>query len=132
MRYFLVLILLTAMLGRTVYNLGVVGYWATNRAYIASSLCENRSKPELKCDGKCYLKKNLQEEPSAPAEKHQKLPELKIATELFSTAPSVIWTLSTGYSFGKQVCKIPIFNQTLVGSLHAIRLLKPPEMLLSA
>lgn len=29
------------------------------RDYIAKNLCVNRDKPELKCDGKCYLAKRL-------------------------------------------------------------------------
>jgi len=31
----------------------------SNHSYIASSLCENRDKPQMHCDGKCYLKKEL-------------------------------------------------------------------------
>ena len=30
-----------------------------NKEYIASVLCENRNKPELACNGKCYLNKKL-------------------------------------------------------------------------
>lgn len=37
-----------------------VNYWM-NRDYIASTLCENKDKPELKCEGKCHLKKEIQE-----------------------------------------------------------------------
>lgn len=33
-------------------------YWA-NQEYIAKNLCENRDKPELKCNGKCHLAKEL-------------------------------------------------------------------------
>lgn len=40
-----------------------------NQNYIAANLCENKSRPALKCDGKCYLKKqigNTQESEQAP------------------------------------------------------------------
>lgn len=30
-----------------------------NQKYIAAKLCENRFSPELKCEGKCYLKKQF-------------------------------------------------------------------------
>jgi hypothetical protein len=30
-----------------------------NKAFIVQNLCENRFKPELNCDGKCYLAKQL-------------------------------------------------------------------------
>ena len=30
-----------------------------NHAYIANVLCVNRDKPQLHCDGKCFLKKEI-------------------------------------------------------------------------
>jgi hypothetical protein len=30
-----------------------------NKDFISSTLCENKSKPELQCDGKCFMKKQL-------------------------------------------------------------------------
>ncbi|MBV1888364.1 MAG: hypothetical protein KUG51_03650 [Urechidicola sp.] len=35
--------------------------YQTNKEYIASVLCENRNKPELACNGKCYLNKKVKE-----------------------------------------------------------------------
>ena len=32
-----------------------------NKEYIASVLCENRDKPQLACNGKCYLDKKIKE-----------------------------------------------------------------------
>ncbi|WP_183867647.1 hypothetical protein [Pedobacter cryoconitis] len=32
-----------------------------NQKYIASTLCENRDKPEIHCNGKCYLMKKLKQ-----------------------------------------------------------------------
>lgn len=32
-----------------------------NHSYIATVLCVNRDKPMLHCDGKCYLKKELEQ-----------------------------------------------------------------------
>lgn len=37
----------------------VVGLFQLNRDHISKSLCENRNKPAKKCNGKCYLKKQL-------------------------------------------------------------------------
>lgn len=33
-----------------------------NYNYIKTTLCENKEKPVLKCDGKCYLAKQLKKE----------------------------------------------------------------------
>jgi hypothetical protein len=32
-----------------------------NKEYIVSALCENRDKPELACDGKCYLETKIEQ-----------------------------------------------------------------------
>ena len=46
-------------------------WYAVNLEYVAEELCENKEEPEMECDGKCYLKKQLvtvevqeQEDPS--------------------------------------------------------------------
>ena len=36
----------------------IIDYYA-NYDYIANALCENRDKPYLECNGKCYLQKQL-------------------------------------------------------------------------
>lgn len=33
-----------------------------HKDYIASTLCENKDKPEMHCDGQCHLKKQLEED----------------------------------------------------------------------
>ncbi|SDW43930.1 hypothetical protein SAMN05216556_105154 [Aequorivita viscosa] len=39
--------------------------YMVNYDYIVNNLCENRDKPELNCDGKCYLSKELAKEAGA-------------------------------------------------------------------
>jgi hypothetical protein len=39
--------------------LPIIEYYA-NYDYIATVLCENKDKPYLECNGKCYLQKQLQ------------------------------------------------------------------------
>lgn len=48
-----------SLLAQCVAHLGVWGYYKLNKDYIARFLCENRSKPEQHCSGKCYLRKQL-------------------------------------------------------------------------
>lgn len=53
--------------------LPVVDY-IINYEYISKVLCENKAKPELKCNGKCQLMKNLakvadDEKPISPTKK---------------------------------------------------------------
>lgn len=43
----------------------VLLHFLANRAYIVEHFCENKGKPQLHCDGKCYLHKQLKNaEPS--------------------------------------------------------------------
>jgi len=53
-------ILLIMALGfQCLSKLGLIAYYNINIEYIITELCENKDKPELKCNGKCYLKKKL-------------------------------------------------------------------------
>ena len=40
-------------------KIGIIGYYGINRDYITANFCENISKPEMRCNGKCYLKKQI-------------------------------------------------------------------------
>lgn len=40
-------------------KLGYLTYYQVNRNYIIEFLCINKNKPELKCEGTCFLKKKL-------------------------------------------------------------------------
>lgn len=54
------LLFLTALLlFRTLLVPAIFIDFQLRKAYISRHLCENRSRPELHCDGKCYLAKKL-------------------------------------------------------------------------
>jgi len=36
-----------------------VAWYEANKAYVAKELCENKARPQMKCNGKCYLRKQL-------------------------------------------------------------------------
>ena len=59
MKNALVYILLVATLLPTVSPWGTIAYYHVNKDYIARVLCQNRDKPQLHCDGQCYLAKKL-------------------------------------------------------------------------
>ena len=46
---------------QTFHQLIIVGNFLYNQDYIVANLCENIDKPELECNGKCHLKKELTE-----------------------------------------------------------------------
>lgn len=38
---------------------GIAAYHGINKAYITSVLCENKNKPNVRCNGRCKLKRDL-------------------------------------------------------------------------
>lgn len=55
-------IILSVALTMLVKPLWPVAEYIMNYDYIVNVLCENKDKPELQCDGKCYLAQMLAEE----------------------------------------------------------------------
>ena len=53
----LIFMMLTANFSRFFIYAG----FELNKNYIASELCENRDKPMMHCNGKCYLMKKLKQ-----------------------------------------------------------------------
>lgn len=49
--------------------------YQTNKEYIASVLCENRNKPEMACNGKCYLNKKIEKSQNHDSHDHS-LPQI--------------------------------------------------------
>ena len=44
---------------RPMYYVGQFVYYGTNMDYIIENYCVNKERPQLKCDGKCFLAKKL-------------------------------------------------------------------------
>lgn len=70
-----------------------------NKEYIAENLCENKEKPELQCNGKCHLKKEVQkaaEEVIDSEEGPQKNPtgKVKVKINLIDQLPSCVFVLN--------------------------------------
>jgi hypothetical protein len=53
------IVLLCALLQTVVGKTAVWVWYKANEAYVAQTLCENKAKPTKKCNGKCYLAKQL-------------------------------------------------------------------------
>ena len=82
MKVTLVYIWLMVTILPTFSQWGTIAYYQINKAYITRVLCENRDKPQLHCDGHCYLAKKLkaQEEKKdqQTSEQVQNLPSLQL------------------------------------------------------
>ncbi len=103
-----------------------VAEYVINYDYIVNVLCENKDKPELKCDGKCYLSKQLAKE-SRQSEENP-FGEKQTKTEVlqpvyFQSLPSL--DLEAGMYLDKEV------NFNTPGVLHSrlftTEISHPPE-----
>ncbi len=59
MKQVLAISLLLCMCFQCVLKLGIVAWYQANKTYVATVLCENKNQPQKKCNGKCYLRKQL-------------------------------------------------------------------------
>lgn len=55
------LILILSIAFQPFVKLFTVAWYQVNKTYIAKNLCENRNKPKMHCNGKCQLRKKLQQ-----------------------------------------------------------------------
>ncbi|SER88006.1 hypothetical protein [Pedobacter rhizosphaerae] len=66
-RYISILLLVT-MIGANFSRFFIYTSFELNKSFIIKELCENRNRPEMKCEGRCFLKKRL----AAAEEREQK------------------------------------------------------------
>ncbi|MVT10843.1 hypothetical protein [Chitinophaga tropicalis] len=62
MRYIFVISVLAGLLFQNFSQSFIMLKYKIDQAYIARVLCENRNKPDMHCNGKCYLRKQLQKD----------------------------------------------------------------------
>lgn len=58
---------------KPIYQLSWEIWYNINQTYVAEELCENKEKEELECNGKCYLKKQI--EKAEPVKNSSENPE---------------------------------------------------------
>jgi hypothetical protein len=103
---------------------GTIAYFKLNRDYIAKVLCENRERPQLNCNGKCYLAKKLKQQQDKQdketSERVQNTPVIQLFTPVYYT--SFFETLPV------QISKtVKFFHKLGFYLAPAAKLLRPPK-----
>jgi hypothetical protein len=87
MRVLVLYSLVLATLLPTFSQWGTIAYFQINKEYIARVLCENRDKPQMHCDGNCYLAKRLKAQQDKhdqeTGERVQQTPPVQLFCETF-------------------------------------------------
>lgn len=81
-------------------------YYNLNQEYIINVLCENKSKPELKCKGKCFLKKELKKS-TEENDKNRKALNFNIQLE-FPGTPQDDYLSEPAWTYQTTSCKTQI------------------------
>ncbi|WP_233260724.1 hypothetical protein [Pedobacter sp. HMWF019] len=109
------------MLGANFSRLFIYAGFELNKNYIASALCENRDKPQLHCNGKCYLMKKLKQ-----AEEKEKSQNRESQKNHFQEA---LITQKAKFNFQVQLLKV-LYTEELPFALprHSSAIFHPPQV----
>lgn len=101
--------------------------YVVNYDYIVKVLCENKDRPELQCNGKCHLTKELAKE--AGAEKQNPLNNKNSKTEI----PQILISEEfPAFTFAAQIENSSIANigyrPDLNAALFVSKIIHPPQL----
>jgi hypothetical protein len=92
-----------------------------NKNYIATKLCENRNKPWLHCNGKCYLMKKIKQAEEKQTASERETQKNLVQESICGTVPEVKF-----YTQLLQVIAIPNNRIELPDGYNAI--FRPPQL----
>ena len=101
---------------------GTIAYYQINKAYITRVLCQNRDKPQLHCNGQCYLAKKLKEQQEKQDQKTSERVESIPLLQLLATPVAFIEFLPTHFSKHRQLT----FSYHLASYQAPLSILVPP------
>ncbi|CAN5258199.1 hypothetical protein BH09BAC6_BH09BAC6_03960 [soil metagenome] len=121
LKRFTAYLLIFTLVGSNFSRLFVYAGFELNRGYIAAKLCENRDKPWLHCNGKCYFMKKIKQ-----AEEKQGNEERQSQKNLFQEA---FWQASTRVKFHPVLLQvIPVPNKRFaLPDVHS-PIFRPPQL----
>jgi hypothetical protein len=102
----------------------IMEYYA-NYDYIASVLCENRDRPYLECNGKCYLEKQLKKSNHSKHDHKSTIPQIDFEKYPISPLDQFSCTIKNFNENYKQIFFVNKYtSQDFYNSL-----LKPPQFI---
>ena len=114
-------LLIVALVAANFSRLFIYAGFELNRNYIATKLCENRNKPWLHCNGKCYFLKKIRQ-----AQEKEKSDARQSQKNLFQEASFIQQPDIRFYSQVLQVMQVPIHRITL--PVVNLPIFQPPQL----
>ncbi|MVN91129.1 hypothetical protein [Mucilaginibacter aquatilis] len=120
LKRFVALLLICLTVTANFSRLFIYAGYEANQKYIAEKLCENRDKPWMHCNGRCFLMKKIKQ-----AEEKERSAERQIQKSLFQDA---CVTVSFDFEFHAQLLQsFPMRYQAMVPQQVSQFLLRPPR-----
>jgi hypothetical protein len=116
-----IILLFVGALGQTFSQCLIFLDYQLNKNYIAANLCENKDKPGMKCEGKCYLCKRLKNEESKDKENPERRAENKFESISFQ------WGFALTHPVPKLITLRYLSFQESVYNSFALSFFHPPQ-----
>ena len=97
----------------------------SNYEYVANVLCENRDKPYLECNGKCYLEKQIKKSNHTDHDHKSTVPQINFDDYPISTLGQFAYTIKDFKDFVSS----NYFNNKYTSQNYYNSLLKPPQVI---
>ncbi len=119
---FIAISLLFALIGSNFSRFFIYAGFEVNQKYISEKLCENRDRPWMHCNGKCFLMKKLKQ-----AEEKEKKQERENQRSHYMEA---LPTAASSFTFKRTAVKIIYPERPVLGTMHrAFSIFQPPKAL---
>jgi len=119
------LLLLLLIIMQSFNKLGIILAFNINQDYIAASLCVNKDKPQLHCNGRCFLAKKLRQ--AEQNEEKQRAENQEKANVLFFCKLNRLEL--TGSIVNSNLQNFNPFYLKFKPSIFTIDIFKPPQQL---
>lgn len=117
---FIAILLLMCSVSVSLSGLFVVAGFEMNQGYIAKELCVNKDKPQLHCNGQCYLMRKLKQAQEKEQKQEHQFQKIQLQEAIVST-PFIF----KQYSFIAINLRIPLTTGVPVARLSTI--FHPPQ-----
>ncbi|GGH13435.1 hypothetical protein GCM10007422_34060 [Pedobacter zeae] len=119
---FVAIFLLFALIGCNFSRFFIYAGFEVNQKYISEKLCENKNRPWMHCNGKCFLMKKLKQ-----AEEKEKKQERENQRSHYMEA---LPTVASSFTFKRPTVKTIYPERPVLNTTHrAFSIFQPPKAL---
>ena len=109
MRFLFLIVFTLTVLLQSLQGFFTIVNWKINQAELTAKYCVNKAKPMLKCNGKCYLAKQLQKAEDELNEKKSKQEQSKNTIKLmegsaFIVPQTIVFASNFSFQIESTIC----------------------------